>query len=105
MSAIARVQRSFVLIYLVLVVISCRSMHSGHGASATAQSARIAGAGIFPERGADEICPDTTLRISFSSPPLLGDNGKIQVFDAATKQVVESIDLSEKPSTMPVAPT
>jgi pectin methylesterase-like acyl-CoA thioesterase len=37
----------------------------------------------FPAPGAQGVCPDPPLRITFSGAPTLGTSGKIQVFDAA----------------------
>jgi pectin methylesterase-like acyl-CoA thioesterase len=51
---------------------------------------------LFPGNGATGICTDTPLRITFSSPPTLGDSGTINVYDAQTNEIVESIDVSKK---------
>ena len=42
------------------------------------------------------VSPDTPLRITFAAPPALGAGGKIQVFDAATNALVDSIDVGAK---------
>jgi pectin methylesterase-like acyl-CoA thioesterase len=57
---------------------------------------------LFPAAGSTGICPDTPLRITFSSPPAYGISGKIRVFDAATNQPVETIDISAKTSTQTI---
>ena len=50
---------------------------------------------LHPSNGAKEICPDTPLRITFASLPLVGA-GKVQLFDAATDTVVETIEVSTR---------
>jgi len=54
---------------------------------------------LFPAAGAKNVCPDTPLRVTFTGPPALGDGGKIQVFDAADKHLVEAIDVSSRTAT------
>jgi pectin methylesterase-like acyl-CoA thioesterase len=49
---------------------------------------------LFPPTGAKDICPDTTLRLTFSTPPTLGKTGKIQVLNAADDTLVESVDVA-----------
>jgi pectin methylesterase-like acyl-CoA thioesterase len=49
---------------------------------------------FFPLAGASTVCPDTPLRLTFAAAPTLGTGGKIQVWDAATHAMVESIDVS-----------
>src|ERR1700760_3852614 len=48
---------------------------------------------FFPANGTSGVCPDTTLRLSFSGPPVLGA-GKIEIFDAGTNAAVDSIDVA-----------
>src|SRR5260221_12682056 len=50
--------------------------------------------GLFPAAGAVGVCPDTPLRITFSTPPTLGAAGRIKILDAAGGAVVETIDLA-----------
>jgi pectin methylesterase-like acyl-CoA thioesterase len=61
--------------------------------------AMLTGLSVFPAADAINICPDTPLRLTFASPPVLGASGKIQIADAATNAVVESIDVSSPTST------
>lgn len=50
---------------------------------------------LFPQAGASGVCADPPLRIGFSSPPRLGNTGKLQVFDAAQpSRAVASLDLA-----------
>jgi pectin methylesterase-like acyl-CoA thioesterase len=46
----------------------------------------------FPAPGATNIPPDAPLRLTFAAPPQPGLSGRIQVFDAATKLPVDTID-------------
>ena len=48
---------------------------------------------LFPPPGAQGICPDPPLRISFSGAPTLGTTGRVQVFNAAGT-VVAAVDLA-----------
>jgi len=48
---------------------------------------------LFPPPDGQGICPDPPLRITFPSPPTLGQTGKIQVF-SASGTVVASVDMS-----------
>lgn len=66
--------------------------------AATAQAATL-----FPAAGAKDVCPDTPLKITFSSAPTLG-TGKIQIVDADTNQPVETIDAATKVATKDVGP-
>ena len=53
-----------------------------------------------PPRSRADVCPDIPLRIRFFVPaPTLGKAGKIQIFDAATNAIVESIDVSAPTAT------
>jgi hypothetical protein len=48
---------------------------------------------LFPPPGGQMICPDPTLRLTFSGPPTLGNTGKVQVFSAAGTMVA-SVDMA-----------
>ncbi|MCM1163846.1 MAG: pectinesterase family protein [Muribaculaceae bacterium] len=54
---------------------------------------------VWPAPGAT-VSPDTRLTITFPSAPTLGTEGVIRIFDAATHQQVDSLDLS-----IPAGPT
>jgi len=43
----------------------------------------VAGTTMFPKPGGTNLCPDPTLRITFSGAPTVGTAGKIQVFNSA----------------------
>jgi pectinesterase len=55
--------------------------------------AATSASGLFPAAGAQAVCPDTPLRLTFAAPPSLGTSGGIRIIDAATNAVVESIDI------------
>jgi pectinesterase len=57
----------------------------------------------FPATGAVNVNPDTHLELTFQSPPVLGNSGKIRIFDAADDRLVDTLDLSIPPG--PTAPT
>ncbi|MFZ5889500.1 MAG: pectinesterase family protein [Myxococcota bacterium] len=48
---------------------------------------------MFPGPGATAVCPDPSLRITFSGAPGLGTSGRIQVFNSSGT-VVASVDMS-----------
>ncbi len=49
---------------------------------------------IYPENNQKSISPDTHLKIIFRSPPKIGNNGKIRVFDSKTDSLVDLLDMS-----------
>jgi pectin methylesterase-like acyl-CoA thioesterase len=53
---------------------------------------------LFPAPDADAVSPDAPLRLTFSAAPELGA-GKIQIHDAATQAVIETIDVKTPVST------
>ena len=55
---------------------------------------------FYPANNQKEISPDTHLKITFKSKPIIGNKGKIRVFDAATDVLVDEIDMS-----IPAGPT
>jgi pectin methylesterase-like acyl-CoA thioesterase len=62
-------------------------------ASVAAQRANLVATAIYPAPAARNVCPDTPLRLTFASAPIVGA-GEIQVFDASTNALIESIDVS-----------
>lgn len=61
-----------------------------------------AGNSLFPAPGAANVCPDTPLKITFAGLVTMGTAGKIQVVDAETKAVVETIDVATPVATQPI---
>ncbi len=53
--------------------------------------------GRYPAHHARNINVDTRLMLSFTSAPMPGNAGKIKVYDAATQQLVDEIDMSIPP--------
>lgn len=48
----------------------------------------------FPERNAREVNPDTHLVLTFEQQPAIGSSGFVRIYDAATDELVDSLDLS-----------
>lgn len=55
---------------------------------------------LFPGQNAVGVNPDTHLVLTFKDKPQLGSSGKIRIYDAATHQLVDSLDMS-----IPAGPT
>ena len=66
-----------------------------------AQPTRCQVARLFPSKDAVGVCPDTLLRIAFTSEPTIGA-GNIQVVDAANGTVVDTIDVTEEVRTQSI---
>jgi pectin methylesterase-like acyl-CoA thioesterase len=49
---------------------------------------------MYPVNGAADACTDTQLRLTFDASPTIGTTGKIELFDAANDQLVETIDVA-----------
>ena len=47
----------------------------------------------FPRPSAQNVCPDTPLRLVFAGLPALGSSGKIHIVDAATGKDADTIDV------------
>jgi pectin methylesterase-like acyl-CoA thioesterase len=62
--------------------------------SAAPQPLPIGGATTSPAPNATGVSPDAPLRLTFKRPPSLGVAGNIQIHDASTNAVVDTIDLS-----------
>ncbi len=52
---------------------------------------------MFPVDKAVNVNPDTHLKLIFHSEPILGDSGKIRIYDASDDLLVDSFDLSIPP--------
>ena len=51
---------------------------------------------LFPANGATDVSPDVHLRITFSSPPPLGVEGTIRIYEASNDdEPVDTLDLSK----------
>jgi len=49
--------------------------------------------GRFPADEASNVSPDTHLTLTFGTPPRVGTAGQIRVYDAATRAVIDTLDL------------
>jgi len=58
----------------------------------------------FPADAARDVNPDTHLVLTFSSAPTLGTSGQIRVYDAESKTLVDTLDLSIPPGPTTSAP-
>ena len=55
---------------------------------------------LSPSDRAVNVNPDTRLKLTFHSEPILGDSGKICVYDASDNRLVDSLDMSIPPGPM-----
>ncbi|MBO0324085.1 carbohydrate esterase [Muricauda sp. CAU 1633] len=55
---------------------------------------------FYPAANEQHISPDTHLKITFDTVPIIGNTGKIKVFDSATDSLVDVLDIS-----IPAGPT
>lgn len=55
---------------------------------------------FYPANNEKNISPDTHLKITFNSKPIIGNTGKIRVFDSETDSLVDVLDMS-----IPAGPT
>jgi pectin methylesterase-like acyl-CoA thioesterase len=94
-----RSSQSKSLIHLAFLIVFLAAHWS---ASAQTRPSDLQPTAFFPPTGALGICPDTPLRITFSSPPILGDSGVIRIYDQQSNQAVESIDISSKTATQTI---
>jgi len=54
----------------------------------------LAVANLFPAPGATTVSPDSSLRITFAATPEIAATGRLQIHDAVTRAVVDTIDLA-----------
>jgi pectinesterase len=52
---------------------------------------------LFPADSATDVNPDTHLKLTFHSEPVLGDSDKIRIYDASDNRLVDSLDISIPP--------
>ena len=58
---------------------------------------------FFPADGATNVNPDTHLKLTFPVTSVLGNSGRIRIYDAADNRLIDILDLSVPPG--PTAPT
>jgi hypothetical protein len=51
----------------------------------------------FPSNGAVDVSPDTRLKLMFASAPVMNNQGKVRIYDAADNSVVDELDMSIPP--------
>lgn len=51
-------------------------------------------ASLLPADGAQQVNPDTQLKLRFDQPPVLGKSGLIRIYDAVSGRLVDTLDLS-----------
>ena len=52
---------------------------------------------LYPANGEKNVNPDVQLSLTFPVNPVLGDSGKIRIYDASNNSLVDSLDLSIPP--------
>lgn len=82
------IKNTFLVFTLSCIIISCKTVIIPDNLS------------FYPANNQKEISPDTHLKITFKSKPIIGNKGKIRVFDAVTDVLVDEIDMS-----IPAGPT
>lgn len=55
---------------------------------------------LFPQAGVSTAFADTELRVEFNSKPELGTSGYIRIYNGETHELVDEIDMSERPVPM-----
>lgn len=75
--------------YLMILINACIMVACSNGSSDSVEK--------FPENNAKDVNPDTHLVLTFHSTPILGNSGKIRIYDAANNRLVDSLDLSIPP--------
>jgi pectinesterase len=59
----------------------------------------------FPTNSAININPDTHLELTFQSVPVLGNSGRIRIYDAADDRLIDHLDLSIPPGPTATTPS
>ncbi len=75
-------------IYLILAVVLLATCNNSQSSNSVIK---------LPENKANNVNPDTQLKLTFSGEPILGNSGKIRIYDAADDRLVDSLDLSIPP--------
>jgi pectinesterase len=58
---------------------------------------------LFPADNARNVNPDTHLKLTFQSPPVLGNSGRIRIYDTSDDRLVDLLDMTILPG--PTAPS
>lgn len=79
----------------ILVGLFATLAAAGTAADSTVPASPAAGRlSLSPAAGAENVCPDTTLRLVFPSAPTLGKTGRIHVVDTSSGADADVIDLA-----------
>ncbi|KAE8454214.1 hypothetical protein EG329_005139 [Mollisiaceae sp. DMI_Dod_QoI] len=81
-----------------VLAISCAFLLT---ASGTELNRRDSGPQLSPANGQQNVNPDAQLALTFSSPPIIGTNGTIRVYDTANNKLIDMLDLSIPSSPSP----
>ncbi len=79
--------RLYLFVYVTAFLTACSTAEQDH-------------AELYPMPGQTDISPDTHLKIHFDSPPGIGTQGKIRVYDSENDTLVDVLDMS-----IPAGPT
>jgi len=52
------------------------------------------GPSLFPASGATNVNPDTHLQLTFDAPPAIGSSGLVRIYDTASGDLVDTLDMS-----------
>jgi pectinesterase len=79
-------------VYLYLIGLLCLAPQCVNNPSGQFKTVQL-----FPADSATDVNPDTHLKLTFHSEPVLGDSGKIRIYDASDNRLVDSLDISIPP--------
>jgi pectinesterase len=86
--------------FLYLLAAMCVAITSGQTPSVESRNAVL-----FPPDKSANINPDTHLRLTFPSAPVLGKAGQIRIYDAEDNRLVDLLDMSIPPGPTAPAPS
>src|SRR5262249_25457537 len=98
------VQAADAAVYSVVVTNAGGSVTSP-SATLTVVDPALSVSTLFPSNGAANLPIDAPLKIMFGVAPMLGTSGLIQIRDAATNAVVDTIDLAAASQTKTIGGT
>src|SRR5262245_24272650 len=95
-----------ILLLLLLLLLGTASVIASNrmAMQATTDAAPTVTA-LFPANGATAMPVDVPLKITFNAAPTLATSGLIQIHDASTGAVTDTIDLGAAPQTKSIAGT
>ncbi|KFY85521.1 hypothetical protein V500_08338 [Pseudogymnoascus sp. VKM F-4518 (FW-2643)] len=76
------------------LVTAFSALFSATGVVATITTSGYNQIKLYPRCGQENVNPDAQLSITFPSPPAIGPNGTIRVYDAADKKLIDTLNLS-----------